>query len=90
MDIKVHYDGAWPNLCAGALTLEIEGKAWEFPDYCLDSGGSVTFTDDWDAVITSGPWTIEDWPKGFPEELKEPVLKAINDQIGWGCCGGCV
>ena len=90
MNIKIKYNGEYPNLCRGDLAVTIDGKAWVFPEYCLSSGGSVSFTQDWDEVVTDGPWSVSDWPDGFPEDLKEDVLDGINDVVPWGCCGGCV
>lgn len=90
MDIKIKYDGAYPNLCSGKLIVIIDGKEWVFPDYCLSSGGSVSFTDAWDEIVTQGPWTISDFPKDFPKNLKQAVEDAVNEYIPYGCCGGCV
>ena len=90
--IKIEYDGKWPNLCRGNLTAVIDGKKWVFPKYCLMSGGSVSFDNDWREHVTSGPWSIEEdqWPEGFPVELKIATLEAINQELPHGCCGGCV
>jgi len=90
MDIKIEYNGKYPNLCSGNLTVTIDGKEWIFPDYCLLSGGSVWFDENWSDHVSSGPWEIDEWPEGFPEELKEDVLCSINNEIAWGCCGGCI
>lgn len=86
----VSYDGEYPNLCRGNLVIKVAGKIWEFPNYCLSSGGSVTFDKDWSEDVTSGEWTINDWPEGFPEQAKEYVIDLVNKEIPWGCCGGCV
>ena len=88
--IKIKYNGKYPNLCGGTLTVTIDGKEWTFPDYCLESGGSVYFDNNYSEIITDGPWDIAEQPKGFPEEKKEIVLKEINEKIPWGCCGWCV
>lgn len=48
------------------------------------------FDSDWSEHIESGEWEISEWPKGFPESLKDAVLKAVNFEIPHGCCGGCV
>lgn len=86
----ISYNGAWPNLCSGKLVLEANGIVFEFPDYCLSSGGSVSFTEDWEEVVTSGKWFITDWPENFPEDLKEDAIAAVNDNVCQGCCGGCI
>ena len=89
-EIVVEYDGDYPNLCSGNLVVFIYDERWEFPEYCLVSGGSVSFTEDWDEIVTSGEWYISEWPVDFPEYLKEDVTKAVNEVIPEGCCGGCV
>lgn len=86
----VSYDGDFPNLCSGTLVLAIDGKEIEFPGYCLSSGGSVSFTEDWDEIVASGEWSITEFPEGFPEELKAEAVQLVNDNIPSGCCGGCV
>ncbi|MEA1998186.1 MAG: hypothetical protein U9N61_02520 [Euryarchaeota archaeon] len=90
MDIKIKYDGAYPNLCSGNLSVIIDGKEWMFPQYCLISGGYVSFDENWTDTVGKGPWSVFNWPKDFPDNLKEPVLDAINENIPHGCCGGCV
>ncbi len=84
------YNGSYPNLCSGNLIMELDGKDIEFPDYCLVSGGSVSFDDNWDEIVEEGEWTIDDFPKGFPKELEKEAEKIVNENIEWGCCGGCV
>jgi len=86
----VSYDGGYPNLCSGKLVLKVADKIWEFPSHCLSSGGSVSFDKDWNEDVQEGPWDVKEWPDGFPEEAKPYVLEKINDEIPWGCCGGCV
>ena len=90
MDIKIDYDGNYPNLCSGDLIVTIDGKEWKFPKYCMVSGGSVWFDNDWGEHVTRGPWSIDKWPEDFPYEFKNKVIDAINDEIHHGCCGGCV
>ena len=88
--IEVKYDGSYPNLCRGNLILTIDGKEWIFPDSCLCSGGIVSFDDEWNECVTSGEWTITEYPKDFPEELEQAAEDAVNENVSWGCCGGCV
>jgi len=90
MSIEIEYDGAFPNLCAGQLVVIIDGKRWEFPSYCMESGGGVWFDDGWSEHVDSGPWSISRWPKGFPEDQMQAVTNAINESVPHGCCGGCV
>lgn len=88
--IEIQYDGKYPNLCSGHLVVTIDGVVWDFGKYCLSSGGCAYFTGDWEDVVEQGEWSITDYPEGFPEELKKAVLKKVNEDIPWGCCGGCL
>jgi hypothetical protein len=90
MSIKIKYDGDYPNLCSGTLVVFIDDKEWIFPSHSLSSGGCVSFDENWSEEVDQGPWTISEWPEGFPEDLKWEVLTSINEEINWGCCGGCV
>jgi len=86
----VSYDGEYPNLCSGQLVIKLDEQEWVFPSYCLSSGGSVSFDENWSEEVTDGPWSISKWPKGFPEDAKEFATDVVNTSISWGCCGGCV
>lgn len=55
MDIKVEYDGAWPNLCRGNLKITIDGVLWDFGCYSLSSGGEILRDDDWNMWPEEGP-----------------------------------
>lgn len=87
----ISYDGRYPNLCSGTLVLNIDGEDVKFPRYCLSSGGYVCFDGDWNADVGYGPWSIDEW--AIPEKYKHlqlEILEVINENIPWGCCGGCV
>jgi len=89
-NIEIKYDGKWPCLCMGTLIVIIDDVTYNFGDYCLSSGGSVSFDSEWNEEITSGEWDVNTWPVNFPEHLKKEVLEEINNSIPQGCCGGCV
>jgi hypothetical protein len=76
--MKIEYNGKWPNLCSGDLIITVEGVRWEFPPLCLNVRGTL-----------SQGWDMDRWPDNFPERLKVDVLKKVNEEIGWPCCGGC-
>ena len=86
----VSYGGVYPTLCRGKLIMELNGEKIIFPDNCLSSGGSVSFTDDWEEIIESGAWGISSYPENFPDELQNEAEELVNDNIDFGCCGGCV
>lgn len=90
MKIEIFYDGAYPNLCSGDLKVEIDGKLWEFPEFCLSSGGGVHKNENWDMFTTNGSWTIKKWPLDFPDRFKSIVIYEVNEKIPQGCCGGCI
>ena len=99
----VSYDGKWPNLCTGTLVLNIDGKDYSFGfttvpgmskcDFPMfwHSGGRVSFDNDLNANVTSGRWQIDslDLPKQFREYADE-IDEVFNDNVPYGCCGGCV
>lgn len=86
----VSYDGEYPNLCAGTLILNVDGKDVVFPRHSLSSGGSVYEDESGDWVSDSGEWDIDSFPEGFPEELKQDAVSVVNDNVEKGCCGGCI
>ena len=90
MDIKIIYNGEYPRLCRGELSIIINGKKWDFPNRCLESGGNICFSEESGYDICLGDWTINEWPDKFPEEYKQSVISAINKEIPHGCCGGCI
>ena len=86
----ISYDGRYPNLCRGTLVIEVNGKRYELK-YVIQSGGQVTFDEDWSADIVSGEWYIDS--DDLPDELKpyrEEIEEVVNDNIPYGCCGGCI
>lgn len=97
MNIKfMSYNGKWPNLCSGHLTLDIDGKIYQF-GYDLPlldfwrSGGCATFTGDWEEVVTCAPWIGV--PGNLPEWLRphvDELMKVFNENVPFGCCGGCL
>jgi hypothetical protein len=86
----VSYNGAYPNLCAGTLVLRADGVEYTFPHYCMASGGGVWFDKDWSEHVDSGPWMINKFPDNFPKELIQEAIDVVNDNVPYGCCGGCV
>ena len=83
----VSYDGEYPNLCSGTLTMKIDGKLET--DFVLRSNGNVWFDKDWCEHVDSGEWSVE-CPKNFTPEMVARVEELVNANVNWGCCGGCV
>ena len=90
MTIEIRYDGRFPNLCSGHLCVTVDEVEWDFGTHVLTSGGGVWFDEYWEDHVDEGAWEVSQWPEGFPDNRKEAVEEAINEQIPWGCCGGCV
>ena len=91
MEILINYNGEYPCLCMGDLTVTIDGTVYKFPNYSLSSGGNVNYNEELnDFNVSQGSWSVDYWPENFPEEFKKPVLDKINEEIPWGCCGGCI
>lgn len=97
----ISYTGAYPNLCSGTLTLEIDGVEYTFggsykepkPEFegfwC--SGGNVWFDGEWNAHVDNGEWkiNINDLPEQFRKYAQE-IDSVFNENVEWGCCGGCI
>ena len=55
------------------------------------SGGSVTHDDDWNYDVECNEWNIN--VEALPEQfwdVADEIDRAINSNIPYGCCGGCV
>ena len=82
----IEYTGGYPNLCSGILVLEIDGKTEEIDGLC--SGGAVWFDEKWDDHVEEGRWSVD-----VPEHLiqhKGEIEDCVNENVPWGCCGGCI
>lgn len=98
-DIKfVSYDGEYPNLCSGTLTLEIDGEkktfgydGCDYRDFWV-SGGCCGFRNNYsDSYTEQDEWIIN--KESLPDELKgsyKEIKELFNRNVHWGCCGGCL
>jgi len=92
----ISYNGRYPNLCSGVLTLEIDGKKVTFgPSYMKDidyekfwySGGCITR----DYSTKKGEWQIE--VNSIPEQYRNYASEIdviFNSNVPYGSCGGCI
>lgn len=97
----VSYTGEYPNLCSGILALEIDGIEYTFGsswkdhkadfDRFWDSGGSVKAYENWNSNIGHGEWNIDvnKLPEQFCKYAQE-IDEVFNNNVQYGCCGGCV
>lgn len=101
----ISYTGAYPNLCRGVLTVEIDGKEYTFGYKCADfddfweSGGSICRNDeDWYMWAVQGEWGLcyYNWSKAdenHPQwviDILPDLIKLFNENVPYGCCGGCI
>lgn len=93
----ISYTGRYPNLCRGVLTLEIDGTLMKFGigemhHSFWTSGGSVSFDNEWEnAYVEQEEWVIDyqELPKHIREYASE-IDKVFNENVPYGCCGGCI
>ena len=102
MEIKfVSYTGKYPCLCHGVLTLNIDGKDTTFGcsydvktdyDSFWASGGSCGFTNNYsDSFVVTEPWEIEkEYLPDFLKEHSDELIEIFNENVEYGCCGGCL
>lgn len=54
------------------------------------SGGSVSINDD-DCEIYCGPWELDETQlKPEYAEYAEELIEVFNENVPYGCCGGCI
>lgn len=85
----VSYDGKWPCLCYGTLTIKVNEKLYRFNNAMI-SGGHICCGTDWDMWAEEGDWKInlEEHPE--LETYKEEIENVVNENVVHGCCGGCI
>jgi len=86
----IKYDGKWPCLCSGTLSIKVNNKTYHL-EHVMHSGGCISHDGNWDNVdVISGPWTLDlgDYPE--LQEFQDEIEEVVNDNVTWGCCGGCV
>ncbi len=82
------YDGEYPTLCMGTLVIVVNGCVYRLKDV-LSSGGSCGYYES--CGTTKGKWTL--FEDRLPDELKQyadKIAKIVNENVEWGCCGGCM
>ena len=87
----VSYDGKWACLCYGTLIIKVNGKTYSFRDAMI-SGGRIMGgpSTGWEMWSEQGPQEInlEEHPELEP--YKEEITQVVNDNVEYGCCGGCI
>ena len=85
----ISYDGKYPCLCMGTLTIKVNGKTYWLNNKMI-SGGCIMRDGDWNMWSEYGDWQIdlEKYPELEP--YKEEITQVVNDNVEQGCCGGCI
>lgn len=85
----ISYDGKYPCLCMGTLTIKVNGKTYWLNNKMI-SGGCIMRDGDWNMWSEYGDWEIdlEKYPELEP--YKEEITQVVNDNVEHGCCGGCI
>lgn len=85
----ISYDGKYPCLCMGTLTIRVNGKTYRLNNKMI-SGGCIMRDGDWNMWSEHGDWEID--LKKYPElePYKEEIKQVVNDNVEQGCCGGCI
>ena len=84
----IGYDGKWPALCGGTLTVKIDGKVVSAAD-CLVSGGDYNWREE---STTKGPWMVDFLQLGvrLTQAEQQLLTDLVNANVPPGCCGGCI
>ena len=102
----VSYTGKYPNLCSGVLTLRINDEEVRFGhDYSVfeswktdgnydafwATGGACGFYANGEDYVNHNEWQIfeDDLPEEYRKYSKD-IINVFNDNVRWGCCGGCL
>lgn len=102
----VSYTGEYPNLCRGVLTLRIDGEEVRFGhDYNIfeswktdgnyeefwTTGGACGFCTNGEDYIDHDEWQLieSNLPEKY-EPYSEELINVFNENVWWGCCGGCL
>nr|DAK19891.1 MAG TPA: hypothetical protein [Caudoviricetes sp.] len=90
----VSYDGKFPNLCNGVLTIKVDGVLYSLKN-CLMVNGFSHF-DPYADDYRTYPWTLDTYnfklaasEIKFTKEEVNYLEKLCNEHIPHGHCGGC-
>lgn len=101
----VSYDGEYPHLCSGTLVLLIDGKEYGF-NCLSSGGSTeyedddyVTYTGEWtldSTEISKGVYVLEAYNDKYPHDITfsaeeiDHITSLVNQEVEYGCCGGCI
>ena len=96
----ISYEASEYAVCLGKLTVEVDGVVLSFgsdlecfPRFWISGGGLLS---DYSGSYTA-PYELKhgwerdytQYPKWIKDSIPE-ILEVMNDNIEWGCCGGCI
>lgn len=85
----ISYDGKYPCLCMGTLTIKVDGKIYHFY-HAMISGGHVCRDESWNMWAEEGDWEVNLYEHPELEPYKEEITRLVNENVEHGCCGGCI
>ena len=87
----ISYDGKYPCLCFGTLVIKVNDKPYTLT-HAMISGGRIVggASTDWDMWTEEGEWSLD--LEEYPElkQYKDEITEVVNDNVRYGCCGGCI
>ena len=85
----VSYTGKYPCLCSGILTVRIDGEEVVFEDPFWVSGGACHYDTE---STTKAPWEVKvrTWIPEKYRQYADELIQVFNENVPFGCCGGCL
>lgn len=85
----ISYDGKYPCLCFGTLTISVNEKIYKFK-HAMISGGCIMRDENWNMWSEQGDWEIDLEEHPELEPYREEITRVVNENVEQGCCGGCI
>ncbi len=86
----ISYDGTYPTLCYGTLTVKVDNNLVKLVDVLI-SGWDIYYDyNDGEEYADIGEWTVD--LEKYPELqcYEKEITDLVNANVEHGCCGGCV
>lgn len=86
----IDYDGKYPALCSGILIYEHNGIIYNV-QYALISGGYCTCNEDGNEQMKENEWKLyRDHFQNLNDDEFSYLVEQVNENVDYGCCGGCL
>jgi len=86
MEYKIMYDGKYPCLCMGTLTILKDDKEIYKKKFITSTTSSASWDENYNAVQDG--YLIWNDTDNQPKELIEKVNSVLKNYVA--CCGGCI